>query len=184
MDSHSSHFHLTAQRMFRGPQGTQRAKCNYLLFESRNHDFVPCFVQGLTGLWSSVWLSSSRKQKSTGFPFIQKSQAYSRTWEAAAPFLHCLQVLASLASAPAVSWDILGWGTLSVPRDLLSTPNTIFKLSIHSITWWTVPLPLSPASPSCSYWCHSHTVLWEQRDNKSKNKFFPAKIPFDRQPCH
>lgn len=86
-------------------------------------------------LWSSMWLSSSRKQKSTGFPFIQKSQAYSRMWEAAAPFLHCLEVLASLASAPAVSWDILGWGTLSVPWDLLSTPNTIFKLSIHSITW-------------------------------------------------
>lgn len=81
-------------------------------------------------------------------------------------------------------WDILGWGTLSVPWDLLPMLNSTFKLSIHSITWLNSSSALISAPPSCSYWCHSHTVLWEQRDNKSKNKFFPKKkIPLTGSPA-
>lgn len=113
-----------------------------------------------------------RKQKSTGFPFIQKSQAYSTMWEAVAPFLHCLEVLASLTSAPAVSWDILGWGTLSVPWDLLPMLYTTFKLSIHSITWLNTSSALM-SSPSQLQLLvpFTHNFLGAKRQQKQKKVF-------------
>lgn len=110
-----------------------------------------------------------------------KPTASRRTWEAEVPFLHCLEGFASLAPAPAVSWDILGWGTLPAPWDLPSMLNNISEQSIRSITYLNSSSALISSLFQLQLLVPFTNGLWEQGDNKSKSKFCPKKIPFKQE---
>lgn len=166
--------------MLWGPQGTQRVKFNYylraviitllhVLFKAWQGSDQLCDYPVGGNRTALVSLSSKNPRPTAG---------RGKLWL----FLHCLEVLASLASAPAVSWDILGWGTLSVPWDLFSMLNTIFKLSIHSITWLNLcpylqPLPAAVTGAIHTQFCGS------KETTKAKISFFQQKFPLTGSPA-